>query len=528
MEYLPIFCPARSPWSGKGINQGEPMDAPCALQKALDDDEWERIDELLDARFFRYLANDPDLLRRVFRSAPAGWFVEHPRQGMQEAIATAVKRPGMVLDSEKVAEFRRWVQSQQTPAMRDVLGVQQAELRELLAHGWYQDASLLVDDVLSNVQTAPQRAEGFSDVMPSVLLRCGMAKLLAANLTAAAECFADAIRWATLSDEHPLARYAREHLALVHALEERFADASALLPAEPITRSEPGTLAYHYEPAGLLARVLISTASLDLDAASAALTRVDDVIGHGDLGWVAMHARTRVMLTGSGQWDLIHRINTLLITGSKRTCADTIAGSVLRADLAGLYQSVGDLRAAESVLSTPGLLDRPGSLVIPLARQALLRGRPEQALGLLRQNEYIRPDATPARHLPTGAILYATAELAASGDVATSTLELAATTVNYHHAYSALAHASPALRERLIPLVDRRASEIPEPWTYRDRVKLTPREREVLAALNAHQTINQVAAALHVSPNTAKTHVRALYKKLGAHTRDEALWLGQP
>ena len=50
---------------------------------------------------------------------------------------------------------------------------------------------------------------------------------------------------------------------------------------------------------------------------------------------------------------------------------------------------------------------------------------------------------------------------------------------------------------------------------------------EVLAALHAHATINDVAAALHVSPNTAKTHVRALYRKLGAHSREEVLWLGQ-
>lgn len=504
------------------------MHVTRALDEALNETDWEQINTLLDGSFYRYLATAPDLLHRVFEAASETWFEAHPRHAMSRAIAEAAQRPGMVIDPAAAAAFRRWVQGQQSPAMRDVLGAQQADLRELLAHGWYQDAVILVDEVLANVQTAPHRPEGFSDVMPSVLLRCGTARLLAADLTGAAECFADALRLATHTVEHPFARYAREHLALVHALEERFADAAALLGDAPVERSTPGTLAYHYEPAGLLARVLLQTASLDLAAAEKALEEVDEPIVAGDLGWVAMHARARVALACSRQWELVHRINTLLVTGSKRTAAGTIAGSVLRSDLAGLYQSVGDLRAAESILSTPGLLHRPGSLIIPLARQALLRGRPERALALLRNNEHIRPGTTPTRHLPTGAVLYATAELAVSGDITPTTLDLAATAVNHHHAYSALSHASPELRQRLLPLIDHTVDTIPDPWTYRERVKLTPRERDVLAALNAHPTINQVAAALYVSPNTAKTHVRALYRKLGAHTRDEALWLGRP
>ncbi|WP_295839909.1 LuxR C-terminal-related transcriptional regulator [uncultured Microbacterium sp.] len=498
-----------------------------ALQHALDHEEWERVDELLDANFYRYLATEPAVLNRVFDALPEEWFDAHPRHAMSAAIAAAVDRPGMVLKRESVTAFRRWVESQPTPAARDVLGVQQAELRELLAHGWYQNASRLVDGILHTIRTGPQCPQGLGDVMPSVLLRCGLAKLLAANLTAAAECFADAVRWGTLTEEHPLAPYAREHLALVHALEERYTDAVALLSPETPALRRPGTLQYHYEPAGILARVLISTAALDVDAAAEQLQHIDDAIVEGDLGWVAMHTRTRVALMRGGQWDLIHRINTLLATGSNRTSPETIAGSVLRADLAGLYQSVDDLRAADSVLGSAGLLDRPGSLVIPLARQALLRGKPKQALSLLRQNEHTRPETTPSRHLPTGAVLYATAELAASGDVSPTTLQLAATAVNHHGAYSALTHASRGLRERILPLTSLDSAAIPEPWSYRDRAKLTPREREVLAALHAHATINDVAAALHVSPNTAKTHVRALYRKLGAHSREEVLWLGQ-
>ncbi len=53
--------------------------------------------------------------------------------------------------------------------------------------------------------------------------------------------------------------------------------------------------------------------------------------------------------------------------------------------------------------------------------------------------------------------------------------------------------------------------------------ELTSREREVLLLLQGSLTLREIAAALHLSANTVKTHVQALYRKLGAHSRDEAV-----
>jgi LuxR family maltose regulon positive regulatory protein len=53
--------------------------------------------------------------------------------------------------------------------------------------------------------------------------------------------------------------------------------------------------------------------------------------------------------------------------------------------------------------------------------------------------------------------------------------------------------------------------------------ELTPREREVLVLLQGALTLREIAAALHLSPNTVKTHIQALYRKLGAHSREEAV-----
>ena len=52
---------------------------------------------------------------------------------------------------------------------------------------------------------------------------------------------------------------------------------------------------------------------------------------------------------------------------------------------------------------------------------------------------------------------------------------------------------------------------------------LSERELEVLHELAAGRSNKEIAARLHVSPNTIKTHVARLFDKLGARRRTEAI-----
>jgi len=52
---------------------------------------------------------------------------------------------------------------------------------------------------------------------------------------------------------------------------------------------------------------------------------------------------------------------------------------------------------------------------------------------------------------------------------------------------------------------------------------LSDRERLVLVYVERRLTVAQIAAELFISPNTVKTHMRRLYRKLGVTTRDEAI-----
>ncbi|HYJ54556.1 MAG TPA: helix-turn-helix transcriptional regulator, partial [Mycobacterium sp.] len=53
--------------------------------------------------------------------------------------------------------------------------------------------------------------------------------------------------------------------------------------------------------------------------------------------------------------------------------------------------------------------------------------------------------------------------------------------------------------------------------------ELTNREHTVLVLLSSSQSIDEMAADLSVSVNTVKTHVRAIYSKLGVNTRRAAV-----
>lgn len=55
---------------------------------------------------------------------------------------------------------------------------------------------------------------------------------------------------------------------------------------------------------------------------------------------------------------------------------------------------------------------------------------------------------------------------------------------------------------------------------------LTASELRVLAALPKYATTAQIAAALYVSPNTIKSQLRSLYRKLGCSTRENAISIG--
>jgi LuxR family maltose regulon positive regulatory protein len=55
------------------------------------------------------------------------------------------------------------------------------------------------------------------------------------------------------------------------------------------------------------------------------------------------------------------------------------------------------------------------------------------------------------------------------------------------------------------------------------RRPLTERERDVLRYLPTRLSTVDIAQGLQISPNTVKTHLKNIYEKLGAGSRNEAI-----
>jgi DNA-binding NarL/FixJ family response regulator len=77
---------------------------------------------------------------------------------------------------------------------------------------------------------------------------------------------------------------------------------------------------------------------------------------------------------------------------------------------------------------------------------------------------------------------------------------------------------SPSVTRRLIADVVSRPRSRPAPATD-PLTAITQREREVLALVGTGLSNDEIAATLHLSPLTAKTHVSRLLTKLGARDR---------
>lgn len=56
-----------------------------------------------------------------------------------------------------------------------------------------------------------------------------------------------------------------------------------------------------------------------------------------------------------------------------------------------------------------------------------------------------------------------------------------------------------------------------------DALGISTRELDVLREIAAGRSNKEIAAQLHVSPNTVKTHVAKLFEKLGARRRTDAI-----
>jgi LuxR family maltose regulon positive regulatory protein len=195
--------------------------------------------------------------------------------------------------------------------------------------------------------------------------------------------------------------------------------------------------------------------------------------------------------------------------------------SLVEAERGELTRSRECAEQAMQVIEAEGLRATPqASLAYTAFGQAqAAAGKTEEALSVLDRGLALRRETTA--HGPWGMIhhLLVTARVAAESGRLPLARELL---VELAPRMSAYAEGMDAMYARLAAV-----QRLVRTETAVEGEPLTSREHDILRLLQGPMSLQQIAGELYLSFNTVKTHTRAVYRKLGVHTRAEAVRSGR-
>lgn len=312
------------------------------------------------------------------------------------------------------------------------------------------------------------------------------------------------------------------HLALLFALRGDIDEAQRWIEREATYGETPGWIGVAASLPAAVASGLVALDRLDLATATAALDGLPDLDDTLEYWVFVEYLRCQHDLV-AGRPDVgLDRLGRVTSRFRHWMPSGSLAASLLGAAALDLRVAAGD--AAAVAASADGT--HP-SETLAVARAALATGDLTRAVTLCRT--LTADDGHPTRVRMEALLVEATALLGSADETRASVAwtramalsgdtglvrPIAAVPLATRQRLSELGPAAPAVAlERAVPIYPEAAPP----------VRLTERERVVLDALARGERVARIAETLFVSPNTVKTQLRSLYRKLDAHSRDEAL-----
>lgn len=490
------------------------------LAEIVADGRWDDFATLCDNTFFRMALTCPAELRAALEAAPEEWLRRHPRQYYARSSLRAISKRFSVFESEPLETLSAWVAEQDPVLTRDAVTLLIAQLQYRRFMGQFDEALQVAGQIERAIETSTDYVD-FDDFVACMFFPIGATRLMTGDLAGGIAGFSAALRWSRHWQPHPAERHARNYLATALALAGDYRAAVDLIdPGQPVRRSEPGTVGFLYECGGAFGPALIALGAYDRKRAAAALEQIDEEARTDEFWWLGVHAQALWQLHWGEANEAAALIERALLTFHQLAPAGSMARTLLVSDLADAYLSQGLLDRAMHLLDQPDIADDSPWTLMSRARLHNLTGNPRNALDLLGA------DGVRTAFLPTPAawhVIRANAyHLLRSDDRADRALEDAAAAITKLGDRIAFADCAAELRRRLASL----AGDAPHArvlYAQRRAAQLTRRELEVLLALRTKSSVREISQQLFLSPNTVKTHLRNLYRKLGVNTREEAL-----
>ncbi|MDH6678581.1 LuxR family maltose regulon positive regulatory protein [Rhodococcus sp. LBL1] len=498
----------------------------AAIRCALEAENWPLTVELVEKHWIGLVGAHLDLLRDVLRALPEHFFDTNP--GFREAQELVASLDGDVRSSTQLHDPEELRHLTSADDVGKTVGIVSHQTLMLRLAGRYDAAAELTQQIRRVVsEVLEARPDDLSDLLPFLRMQWGLTFQLAGDFSESTEVLRLAYLLGNARRLAYIARNAAGNSALNWALAgepERVREWLDLELAHPPADDAVEPL---IRIGGLTARALTALDRLDFTAAEVALGQLDQLPVVAELWPFVVYARCRHAVA-TGRPD--RALATLADVADKRQRAEGgfVRSLLTAAEIEALLAAGHGSRACLLAARTPS--DTPWS-VVAVARTHLITGNHHSTITTCRRYDWL---GTPFTRSHLEALLIETAAQHALGRVDRAAqlwrraCELADRT-GIRAAFAGLPRDLVIALEKSAAVpsqtaADYLASEVADQYpSALHRPELTEREKAVLDGLADGLSAPAIAQELFVSLSTVKTQRTSLYRKLGAHSRREAL-----
>jgi LuxR family maltose regulon positive regulatory protein len=510
----------------------EPPVEPAVLVAAVHDEDWPQAIDLAKRDWLQLLCNHPNTLRWLFRVVPDEVIAADPvatagRELLTYVLGRAGEASELPEDPELLSAAAR------SDDIRALLLVAMVDGILLRASGRYQRSLALADRLATVVtQAAQETPDLVRDLVPSCWMMIGVARAMAGATGPAEVAYRRAYAGHLGSGEGALARAAASGAALCLALDGDAHGGARWLEAESALPEPTGWLAVRGPVPGNVARVQVALDRLDLEEADRAVAALRDV-DHREEFWA--HAAVAIAEVSLARGQPLAGLQQLEaeVARNRSRLGDAGSRSLIARTSAELLLAGGLGNRAQAVLGAADP-DDAGARVTR-AKLRLLTGQPADAAAEATAALW-REDLAPRIRMEALAVVSAAhLQLDDAATAARELAELVGLVDHYGNRRPLLALPRAALLElvaesgvRPRDLDDLALHSLPDLHAVPvELVALSKREHEVLLALAEGLDPAEIAGRWVVSIATVRSQIHSVYRKLGAHSRREALTRAQ-
>nr|AIU93740.1 hypothetical protein LRS1606.306 [Rhodococcus sp. NS1] len=503
---------------------GELGDHAMAARYAADAGNWPAALDIIERFWVVMVTRHLSRLRELLDEVPDDLLQQRPSVRAGKAVFVGMLAHAPALDPTLPDSDADLLALAADPAVATVIHVATVQAMGLRVAGRYSDATAMTRRVEALTTAAVDRQPSLvHGQLPILRLQWAITfQLAGADIDATAQ-FMQAYRSAAAGGIDFVARNSAGSLALLWAISGHIPRARMWLTREMDFDDGGAVLAPMVRVGGSVATALTSMDQLDTDAARTTLETLGEPTHREELWAYIAYARAQYALLNGTAYSGLALVQRLAAERAAQCSPTSLARVLIAAARIDLYLALGQANLAAACVAETAL-DHP-MLITAAARVALYTGDPEQALAIVAQSA--SPDSGAPRVYIEALLVQAAAHRAlGASETAVHYWRTACELADQSECYRPFTTLITSVRSALTaesgtaPARTVEISVFPETMTF---VELTTREREILTCLAAGLSQQQIAIEQFVSLNTVKTQTRSLYRKLGAHSKSEAL-----